>query len=135
MPTDTFKSFAKRLDAMATGLKDPHLKGVMTGVGVAAKADAFKAAAADLGGDDVFSGWAKAPLGTRFQHSGQGRISFGPTKRGAGPWTVADRGRNGVRNGRTLGKGTATKALAIINAETPKRLEKEIDRVVRKSFD
>lgn len=135
LPTDTFASFVKRVDAMATGLKNPHLRTVMTGVGVEAKGDAFKAVAADLGGDDRFSGWSKAPLGTRFNHVGEGRIAFGPTKRGAGPWTVAERGRNGARNGRTRGKGTATKALAIINAETPKRLEKEIDRMVRKSFD
>jgi hypothetical protein len=135
MPTDTFASFAKRVDAFATGLKDPHLRQVMTKIGVEAKGDAVPVVAADLGGDDRFSGWAKAPLATRFQHAGPGRIAFGPTKRSAGPWTVAERGRDSPRNGRTRGKGTATRALAVIERETPARLEREIDRAIRKSFD
>ena len=50
MPTDTFASFAHRLDTFVNGISDPQLKAIMTKVGVAAKADATAAASADLGG-------------------------------------------------------------------------------------
>lgn len=157
MPTDTFASFSRRVDVMVNGLSGGELKAVMTKIGVAAKDDALKAASADLGGDPKFSGWAPR-LETRFDHIGSGRVSFHPTRSAAGPWTVAEVGRNagegprmtGPRltktgkvskaktkrwNGRTRGKGTATKALARIEAETPKRYEAELKKVIRKAFD
>lgn len=65
----------------------------MTGLGVAAKKIAADEAASDLGGDTKFSGW-KPPLETRFDHVGEGKILFKPTARSAGPWTVAEYGRN-----------------------------------------
>lgn len=145
MPTDTFASFAHRVDTFVNGLSGGELKAVMTKVGVAAKADAMKAASADLGGDPAFSGWSGA-LDTRFDHAGSGRISFHPTKRSAGKWTVAQEGRHagagppgGKRsrrwNGRTQGKGTATKALAAIERETPDRIEAEVKKALKKAFD
>lgn len=139
MPTDTFASFQHRVDKFINGLSGAELKGVMTKVGVAAKADALKAASADLGGDPKFSGWAPT-LDTRFDHVGDGRISFHPSKRGAGPWKVAESGRHPVRgkkryNGQTRGKGTATKALAQIEHETPDRIEAEVKKAIRKAFD
>lgn len=157
MPTDTFASFGRRVDKFINGLSGAELKQVMTKVGVAAKGDALKAASADLGGDPKFSGWAPT-LDTRFDHVGSGRVSFHPTKRGAGPWTVAEFGRNSTAgprmtgprltqtgkvskarqkrwNGRTQGKGTATKALAAIERETPDRIEAEVRKAIRKAFD
>lgn len=145
MPTDTFASFGHRIDRFINGLSGSELKQVMTKVGVAAKADALKAASADLGGDPKFSGWAPT-LDTRFDHIGDGAVSFHPTKRGAGPWTVAEFGRHASAgppggkkarrwNGRTRGKGTATKALAAIDRETPDRIEAEVKKAIRKAFD
>jgi len=153
---DTFASFAKRVDTMINGLSGAQLKSVMTEVGVEAKKAAEGAASADLGGDPKFSGWAPT-LDTRFDHVGEGRISFHPTKRGAGPWTVAEHGRNSTAgprmtgprltrtgrvsnarqkrwNGRTQGKSTASDALAVIEAETPKMIEAAVKKALRKSF-
>lgn len=157
MPTDTFASFSHRIDQFVNGITGAELKGIMTKIGVEAKSDALKAASADLGGDPKFSGWAPR-LETRFDHAGDGRISFHPTKSGAGPWTVAEFGRHTAAgppmtgpkltktgkvskaktkrwNGRTRGKGTATKALAKIEAETPKRFEDEVKKALRSAFD
>jgi len=155
MPTDTFASFGHRVDVFVNGISGGELKQVMTKLGVAAKGDALSAASADLGGDPKFSGWAPV-LETRFDHVGEGRISFHPTGKSAGPWTVAEFGRHqkegppspnltksgrarkgGARkwNGRTQGKGTATKALAKIEAATPDRFEKELQRALHKAFD
>lgn len=139
MPTDTFASFGHRIDQFVNGLSGGELKAVMTKVGVAAKADAMKAASADLGGDPKFSGWAPT-LDTRFDHVGEGRVSFHPSKKGAGPWTVAESGRHPVRgkkryNGHTKGKGTATKALAAIEKESPERIEAEVKKALKKAFD
>jgi len=145
VPTDTFASFAKRLDTAINGLSGAQLKSVMTEVGVAAKADATKAASADLGGDPKFSGWAPT-LDTRFDHVGSGRISFHPSKRSAGPWTVAEFGRHASAgppggkgrqrrwNGRTRGKGTATKAVAAIERDAPDRIEAAVKKTIKKSF-
>lgn len=156
MPTDTFASFGHRIDTFVNGLSGGELKAVMTKVGVAAKSDALKAASADLGGDPKFSGWAPT-LDTRFDHIGDGAISFHPSKKGAGPWTVAEFGRNSAAgppmmgpkilksgkaskakgkrwNGRTRGKGTATKALAQIEKETPDRIEAEVKKAIQKAF-
>ena len=154
---DSFESFARRVDGFVNGISDAQLKQIMTKLGVEAKKDAEGAASGDLGGDPKFSGWAPV-LETRFDHVGEGRISFHPTRRAAGPWTVAEHGRNagegprmtgprltktgkmskakGKRwNGRTQGKGTATKALATIESKTPERFEAELKKALRKSFD
>ena len=156
MPTDTFASFAKRIDNFINGITDAEMKKIMTRLGVEAKKDATTAASSDLGGDPKFSGWAPT-LETRFDHIGEGRISFHPTRSSAGPWTVAEHGRNSTAgppmrgprltktgrvskartkrwNGRTAGKGTASDALAVIDRETPDRIEAEIKKALNKSF-
>lgn len=155
MPTDTFASFGHRVDVFVNGISGGDLKGIMTRLGVDAKKDAESAASGDLGGDPKFSGWAPT-LDTKFDHAGEGRISFHPTGKSAGPWTVAQFGRHQTAgppspnltkggkakkgggkkwNGRTQGKGTADKALARIEKETPDRVEKEIKKVLHKAFD
>ena len=91
---DTFASFRRRVDVFVDGLSDPELRKVMARLGDAAKADANKAAEADLGGDNKFSGWARAPLDTEYKHQGEGQIEVRPTSRARGPWRVAESGRN-----------------------------------------
>lgn len=151
MPEDTFSSFGHRVDVFANGISGGDLKKIMSHLGVDAKKDAEQAASADLGGDPKFSGWAPT-LDTKFDHAGSGRISFHPTGKSAGPWTVAEEGRNQSAgppsptkkkgkgkgrkwNGRTQGKGTAAAALATVAKETPDRFEKELKKVLRKAFD
>jgi hypothetical protein len=90
MATDTFASFGARVGRFQESLKDDAISHAL---GKMAKTEATKAASADLGGDPKFSGWAPT-LDTRYEIIGPGRISFHPTKRSAGPWTVAESGRN-----------------------------------------
>ena len=91
MATYTFGTFNAKLTQLNKELSDDA---VSHALGKMAKGEAASAASADLGGDTKFSGWAKAPLDTRYDIIGPGRISFHPSKRSAGPWTVAQQGRN-----------------------------------------
>lgn len=87
---DTFASFAAKLGKLQKELTDDAL---MHDIGKMAKREAERAASADLGGDPKFSGWSPT-LDTRYDIVGPGRLSFHPSKRSAGPWTVAESGRN-----------------------------------------
>ncbi len=143
---ETFASFAAKVDKFQRELGDDALGHA---IGKMAKSEAERAASADLGGDPKFSGW-NAPLVTRYDIVGPGRVSFHPTPRSAGPWTVAQDGRNqaagpaiggkgkrGSRkrwNGRTRGKGTADDALRAIEPKVPKLVETQIGRAIRKVF-
>ena len=156
---DSPESFiARRLNPFLDELEGRKLKELADKMGVRAKALAKEAASADLGGDNVFSGWPKAPLETRYDHLSPGAIGFKPTRRAAGPWTVAEFGRNqaagprmvGPRltktgrvskakakrwNGKTEPKNTATKALEAIEREMPKVVDAEVSKAIRKFFN
>jgi hypothetical protein len=163
---DTFASFGRKLDLFAKGLQDPELRQVMAKVGHVAQRAATRAASSDLGGDPKFSGW-KPTLDTKVEHIGEGRIQIRPTRSSAGPWTVAEQGRNqgnsggfagpGVNrrtgatsrtksgrlrkvrqgskrwNGRTAGKGTASKAEAQMERETPPIFDAAVREAIRKA--
>ena len=156
---DSPESFiARRLNPFLDELEGRKLKELADKMGVRAKALAKEAASADLGGDNVFSGWPKAPLETRYDHLSPGAIGFKPTRRAAGPWTVAEFGRNqaagprmvGPRltktgrvskakakrwNGKTEPKNTATEALEAIEREMPKVVDAEVSKAIRKFFN
>jgi hypothetical protein len=155
---DTLQSFALRVDRFEKSLTDAQIGHAL---GKMAKAEAEKAASADLGGDPKFSGWAPT-LDTRYDIVRRGAILFKPTRRSAGPWTVAERGRNSGAgpglgqsstamrftptgrvsrqrvkrwNGRTAGKSTATKAITAIDKKAPKAVDEHVDKAVRKFFN
>ena len=150
---ESFASFNNKVVRFQKELGDDRLGHE---IGKMAKDEAEKAASADLGGDPKFSGWAPK-LDTRYDIVGPGRVSFHPFKRSAGPWTVAEFGRNSTAsprmtgprltqtgrvsrarqkrwNGVTKGKGTATDALNAIDRELPKVAQKQIGRAIRKVF-
>jgi hypothetical protein len=150
---DTFASFNRRVVKFQKELSDDAL---LHEIGKMAKAEAKSAASADLGGDPKFSGWAPT-LDTRYDIVGPGRLSFHPSRRSAGPWEVAEFGRNqkagpSLRsssltptgrnrrararrwNGQTKGKQTASDALAAIEPKVPKIVERRVGRAIRKSF-
>lgn len=150
---DDFASFARRLDRFLDDVTDDATAHAM---GKKARELATKAASADLGGDPKFSGWAPE-LKTGYDIIGPGRIIFKPNRSAAGPWTVAQYGRNqaagprmtGPRltrtgrvsrarvkrwNGRTVGKGTADDALKMIDREMPGVVDKQVGRAVAKFF-
>jgi hypothetical protein len=151
--TDTFASFAAKVTKLQKEMTEESL---MHDIGKMAKKEAEQAASGDLGGDPKFSGWAPT-LDTRYDIVGSGQLSFHPSKRSAGPWTVAEFGRNqsagpSLRsssltptgrnrkakarrwNGQTKGKNTATKALAAIESKVPKLVDTHIGRAIRKTF-
>ncbi len=157
--TESLPEFQQRVDSFLSELERRRLTAIATKVGVEAKKIATAAASADLGGDPAFSGWRPATnwLATRFDHIRPGAISFHPTRRSAGPWTVAEFGRNqgegprmvGPRltktgkvskakqrryNGRTEGKQTASDALARIEPMVPKVAEVEVGKTIRQFF-
>lgn len=159
MADDSLGSFGRKVDGFIGELEAEKLRAMATKVGVKAKQIATDAASADLGGDPAFSGWRPATnwLATRFDHLEPGVISFHPTKRAAGPWTVAEFGRNraagprmvGPRltktgkvskarqrryNGQTEGKGTASDALAKIEPMVPEVVDAEVTKAIRKFF-
>lgn len=151
---DTFASFNRRVDKFRKELTDDATSHA---IGKMAKAEATKAASADLGGDPKFSGWAPT-LDTRYDIVKSGVVSFHPSRKSAGPWTVAEIGRNqtaGPRersssltrtgrrrssksmrrwNGQTRGKNTASDATAQIEAKVPKIVQQRIGRAIRKTF-
>jgi hypothetical protein len=156
---DSLGSFGRKVGGFIDELEAEKLRAMATKVGVKAKQIATDAASADLGGDPAFSGWRPATnwLATRFDHLDPGVISFHPTKRSAGPWTVAEFGRNrgegprmvGPRltktgkvskarqrryNGQTAGKGTASDALAKIEPMVPAVVDAEVTKAIRKFF-
>lgn len=157
MATDpSLAAFGRRVGNFQKELTDEALGHAL---GKMAKAEATKAASADLGGDPKFSGW-KPTLDTRYDIVGRGQVLLKPTRRSAGPWTVAQSGRNagaaGVGpmqgptltrtgrvsrarrkrwNGQTQGKGTADDARAAIDSKAPDVVEVQVGKAVRKFFD
>jgi hypothetical protein len=92
MPTfQSVAEFKRAIDKMEADLKERQRA---TGLAMAekAKAEGYRAAAADLGGDPKFSGW-KPWLELKVKSDKDGAVLM-PTRSSAGPWTVAERGRN-----------------------------------------
>jgi hypothetical protein len=69
---------------------------------------ATRVASAHLGGDPKFSGWAPT-LDTQLKTLGNGATLLTPTKTSAGPWTVAEVGRNQGNAGGFAGPGLNTR--------------------------
>lgn len=86
---------AKRLMILESGLAGKDRAAAMMRLGRAAQQDHLKAARADLGGDNKFSGWARAPLNTELDQAklNAGQVTVRPTGRARGPYRVAESGR------------------------------------------
>jgi hypothetical protein len=103
--TETLASFGRKVEVFQ---KELTADAQSHAIGKMAKDAAREAASADLGGDPAFSGWRRgAPfeLVTRYDIIGPGRVSFHPTPKSAGPWTVAESGRNQGNAGGFSGPG------------------------------
>lgn len=147
---------ARHLDPFIADIENARLRTIDRAVSKFATATATAEASADLGGDPKFSGWAPT-LDTKARELSPGQVLFTPTRSSAGPWTVAEFGRNskagprmvGPRltktgrvskarqkrwNGITQGKGTATRVTTRIAAEVPKVVDAEVGKAIRKFF-
>lgn len=118
-----FRSFgeaAKPYGALAKGLGGNMLEPTNAEVGRVAKRIAAQAAANDLGGDTKHSGW-NVPLDTQYRSlrgKKQGVVIL-PTRSSAGPWTVAEKGRNQGETGLFLGPAINTRTgVTARNAKT-----------------
>jgi len=157
---DSLAAYGRELAGLESDLTGPERQRITRQMGAAAKQIADKAAAADLGGDRAFSGWTRAnpiPLDTAVRSGRQGSTILAPSKRAAGPWTVAEQGRNaafgprllGPRltksgriskarrrryNGRTSGKNTASEAVKVMHQQLPKIADRGVLLVTRKRF-
>lgn len=150
---DTFASFAAKLGKLEKELGDDSIGHAM---GKEAKKIAEKAASADLGGDPQFSGW-RPKLDTRYDIVRPGAIVLHGTRRSAGPWRVAEEGRNqqaGPRladstmtptgrrrrgrrrrwNGQTVGKDTWSDAVSDMDRAIPKVVDKKVRTAIRNLF-
>jgi hypothetical protein len=89
---DTFGTYAAKLDRFVKEMSDPAMAHA---IGKMAKESTQEAVAADLGGDQFFSGWAPELKTAYDVIKGKPAISFRPaSRRAAGPFTVAEIGRN-----------------------------------------
>lgn len=159
----TFRDFGavgREIDAMAKELQGAAKRKITQDLAEKYEQMAERAASSDLGGDPKFSGWPPR-LDTRVKITSRNAAVVTPTKVSAGPWTVAEFGRNTsagpiVRqssvglsgrakkagrgrfkrwNGVTRGKQTASKAVAEAERRLPDVAEDGVRRVVRRHFD
>lgn len=104
MPTwRSLDAFSRDLNKWAVEFERNEAHKITEKMGKRAQAIARSVASGDLGGDPKFSGWAPE-LDTRLKEIKTGHVIL-PTKPGAGPWTVAEKGRNVGETGRFLGPG------------------------------
>lgn len=89
----SFKAFGAELSKLAEGMSGAEKAKITKAMGRQAQVIAERAASADLGGDPKFSGWPPR-LDTQLKTNGSGATTLMPTRHSAGPWTVAERGRN-----------------------------------------
>ena len=94
MPTfQSFAAFERELAKFGRELEREERRKITEQQAKAMQDIATRVASADLGGDPKFSGWAPI-LDTRLKQLTSGATLLTPTKTSAGPWTVAEVGRN-----------------------------------------
>lgn len=165
---ESLAQFNQRMQRFYDDLEQDRLRRLYGDLGEYAQKVAERQASSDLGGDPKFSGWAPV-LDTKLRFTREAVI-MSPTRSSAGPWTVAEQGRNqgnvsgffgpamtrsggtvgrtksgGVRrtraragkrwNGRTEGKGTASRTVAEIERNVPPKVNRFVVTVTRKHFD
>lgn len=162
MPTwDSLAAYGRELKGLESDLTGAERQKITRQMGREAQQLADRAAARDLGGDRAFSGWRRgAPISLdTFLRAGRGGSTLlTPKRSSAGPWTVAEFGRNSTAgprlvgprltrtgrvsrarqrryNGATAGKGTASDAVKEMEAKLPKIADKGVRLVTRKRFD
>ena len=89
----SFAAFGAELDKLQREFDRVERARITRLMGERAQAIAEQAASRDLGGDPKFSGWAPR-LDTELVTKSDGSTLIGPTRSSAGPWTVAESGRN-----------------------------------------
>lgn len=154
-------AFGAELAGLNREFTTAEIRQITRTMGAAGQTIAAKEAAADLGGDRAFSGWTRSnpiALDTRLNGTTDGTTILAPSRRSAGPWTVAEFGRNSAAgprligprltkrgkistarrkryNGRTRGKGTASDATKEMDRKLPAIADRAVLKATRKHFD
>lgn len=89
----TLGAFSADIKKLGRTLGNEGATQIVKVMGAEAQKLATRAASSDLGGDPKFSGWAPR-LDTQLRPLEAGRMLLTPTRSSAGPWTVAESGRN-----------------------------------------
>lgn len=109
MPTfDSLAAFERELAKFGKELEKVERQRITEEQAKAMQAIATRVASADLGGDPKFSGWAPT-LDTQLKTLRGGATLLTPTRSSAGPWTVAEIGRNQGNAGGFAGPGLNTR--------------------------
>lgn len=163
MPTfPSIEAYNRALDSFERDLERKY-RDMGRKIAEGVKPEGYRAAAADLGGDPKFSGW-RPWLELKVRTKPWGAVIH-PTRYSAGPWTVAEFGRNtmagprtridrrtgntrqlkrgGVSvvrnrnrwNGVTAGKSTASDASSRFERASEPIAEREYRVVLRRHFD
>lgn len=97
MPTFTLASYAAEVDKLNRDLEKKAVAEITLKQAQTAKGIALSEARSDLGGDSRFSGWRGRDLADmkikKLRGRSEGHILV-PTRKSAGPWKVAEQGRN-----------------------------------------
>jgi hypothetical protein len=113
MPTfSSLSDFGDELARFQRELERERKRIILRDAAEKAQQLAERAASGDLGGDPKFSGWLPT-LDTQIRQKPNGEAWVIPTRAGAGPWTVAQRGRNAGETGRFLGPGATRSGGAV----------------------
>jgi hypothetical protein len=94
---NSVEAFSRDLERMMADLAGPEKRKITRAQALEGQRIANRAAAKDLGGDRAFSGWNRSnplPLDTQIRSARDFNTLLTPTRASAGPWTVAEFGRN-----------------------------------------
>lgn len=92
----TWKSMSAFVDDLSKSLTPAEIRKITRAQAEAAQVIANRSASRDLGGDRAFGGWKRGnpiALDTQIKARKGGHVLL-PTRSSAGPWTVAEQGRN-----------------------------------------
>lgn len=156
---DSLADLQAKIGRLQDALDGSAIQDITQKVALAAKRDAETELDSDLGSDRRFSGWSRVRLSVGFDLRSGHEAVVKP--RPSGPWSVLDGGRkagarvpkrrskvtlstpygprtytrdNPLRLGSTRGKDTWKRATTVIGRETPGRVHKEVQDVLRKVF-
>ncbi len=104
----TWPSMSAFVDDLSKSLTPTEIRKITRAQAEVAQHIASQQAGRDLGSDRAFSGWNRSnpiPLDTRIRSGREGATLLTPTRGSAGPWTVAEFGRNQGNAGGFAGPG------------------------------
>lgn len=93
----SFKAYSAEWDKVARQLDAKQRQAITHEMAQAGQKIADRMASRDLGGDRAFSGWPRGnpiALDLQLKNGRNGSTLLLPTRSSAGPWTVAEQGRN-----------------------------------------